>query len=100
MCSCRNPIIVHWILVLHIVQDQAANVFIHRFVQWRVAVNVRGISILHIFDDQTGNLIVATSKFVKIVCEGEKVRTRGCNSSSAWYKLSFEPSTTSVRFVL
>ena len=41
-----------------------------------------------------------TSKFVKIVCESEKVRTRGCNSSSARYKLSFEPSTTSVRFVL
>ena len=23
---------------------------------------------------------------MKIVCESEKVRTRGCNSSSAWYK--------------
>ena len=41
-----------------------------------------------------------TSKFWKIVCEGEKVRARGCISSSAWYKLSFEPSTNSVRFVL
>ena len=41
-----------------------------------------------------------TSKFWKIVCEGEKVRTRGCISASAWYKLSFEPSTNSVRFVL
>ena len=40
-----------------------------------------------------------TSKFWKIVCEGEKVGTRGCISSSAWYELSFEPSTTSVRFV-
>ena len=41
-----------------------------------------------------------TSKFWKIVCEDEKVRARGCISSSAWYKLSFEPSTNSVRFVL
>ena len=40
------------------------------------------------------------AKFLKIVCEGEKVRTRGCISSSPWYKLSFEPSTNSVRFVL
>ena len=45
-------------------------------------------------------LIISTSKFWKIVCEGEKVRARGCISSSAWYKLSFEPSTNSVRFVL
>ena len=42
----------------------------------------------------------STSKFWKIVCKGEKVCTRGCISSSAWYKLSFEPSTNSVRFVL
>ena len=48
-----------------------------------------------------GNFLFGlTSKFWKIVCEGEKVRARGCISSSAWYKLSFEPSTNSVRFVL
>ena len=45
-------------------------------------------------------IFLCTSKFWKIVCKDEKVRTRGCISSSAWYKLSFEPSTTSVRFVL
>ena len=37
--------------------------------------------------------------FWKIVCKGEKFRASRCISSSAWYKLSFQPSTTSVRFV-
>ena len=36
-----------------------------------------------------------TSKFLKIVCEGEKFRTS--ISSSAPHKLSFELSTTSVQ---
>ena len=46
------------------------------------------------------NLKVDTSKCLKIVCEGEKFRTRGFISSSACYKLSFEQSTTLVQLVL
>ena len=48
---------------------------------------------------RSGIIFPRTSKFLKIVCEGEKVRKRGCISSSTWYKLSFEPSHTSVCFV-
>ena len=38
-----------------------------------------------------------TLNFFKIVCKGDFFRKGGSNSWSAWYQLSFEPSTTSVR---
>ena len=42
---------------------------------------------------------VITSTISKLFCKGTPVHKLGSNSSLAWYKLSFEPSTTSVHYV-